>query len=359
MKNIFIKIQKVLSDSVNSEKERSRVQFLFVFIIFAVVSFVMTVLNYFTGWKELMWCTFVFSIANVVNALLAKKPSNLEVFSHVLFGIEIILLTTFFIILGEPEGFSAIWSALLPVGGLLLYRKKYGTILSAIQFVIIIFLFWTPFGRSVLPSVYTTSFMMRFPLLYFAFYCIGFFFEFIRDYTQKELALAKEKFEKLSYTDLLTGLENESSYIKTINDIETGSDKSMRKFGVLFMDLNCVKDTNDKYGHRYGCHLITETGRILPTIFNYSKIFHIGGDEFVVIVRGKDYRNIDKLLQKFDEELECKKIEFEGVELILSVARGYAVRGAGEKYVSVVQRADEAMYQNKRYVKDKYNIEER
>lgn len=43
-------------------------------------------------------------------------------------------------------------------------------------------------------------------------------------------------------------------------------------------------------------------------------------------------------------------------ELIYSVARGYSVYKKGERFNTVYQSADKAMYKNKAEVKEKYNI---
>ena len=48
-----------------------------------------------------------------------------------------------------------------------------------------------------------------------------------------------------------------------------------------------------------------------------------------------------------------------GVELVFSIARGYAEYTKGDHYKDVLQKADKAMYDNKTQVKQKYNMAER
>ena len=38
---------------------------------------------------------------------------------------------------------------------------------------------------------------------------------------------------------------------------------------------------------------------MLPSIFKTSRLFHVGGDEFIVILLGDDYDNIDEYLKTF------------------------------------------------------------
>ena len=172
---------------------------------------------------------------------------------------------------------------------------------------------------------------------------------------------AKAKLEKLTYYDELTGLLNERSYLEEIDRIsaQLSSGKNAEPFAIVMMDVNNLKATNDKYGHRYGCHLVVSCGHILPTIFKTSKLFHVGGDEFIAIVRGTDYQNFEEVMKDFDNKCTYTMIEYEGVELIFSVARGYSHLQENERYQDVLQRADKEMYQNKAYLKEKYNMKGR
>ena len=170
----------------------------------------------------------------------------------------------------------------------------------------------------------------------------------------------QRKLHELSYKDELTGLLNERSYIEAVDELNSrlasGEDV---KFAVMLMDVNNLKATNDAYGHRYGCSLIVRCGHTLPTIFKSSKMFHIGGDEFLVIVEGKDLDNFNELMEKFDKTMLYSIVEYEGKELIFSVARGYKIRDKESKYQEVLQVADKLMYENKKYLKENYNMKGR
>lgn len=172
--------------------------------------------------------------------------------------------------------------------------------------------------------------------------------------------LIQKRLNELSYKDELTGLLNERSYITAVESIDNRIDKGEDvKFAVILMDVNNLKVTNDTYGHRYGCSLIVRCGHTLPTLFETSKLFHIGGDEFIVIVFGKDYDNFEETMKRFDEAMLYSLVQFEGKELIFSVARGYHIREKGQHYRDVLQIADKEMYANKKYLKEKYNMKSR
>ena len=172
----------------------------------------------------------------------------------------------------------------------------------------------------------------------------------------------KQEYEllKMNYTDVLTGLGNERAYYQQIESIDKrkGND-SKRRYAIAVMDLNGLKVTDDTFGHRFGCQLIVQFGHMLPEFFKTSQLFHIGGDEFVAILEGDDFRNRNKLIEQFTEVYGCKELLYEDKKLILSVAIGLQENEKGKKYNEIFQQADKNMYANKVIVKRKYKINSR
>lgn len=173
-------------------------------------------------------------------------------------------------------------------------------------------------------------------------------------------AQAMDKLHTLTYYDELTGLLNERSYLEEIDKIAKDIESNkIEDFAVILMDVNNLKATNDQYGHRYGCSLVVRCGHTIPTIFKSSKMFHIGGDEFLVIVRGEDLSNFEETMKHFDDTMLYSIVNYEGVDLIFSVARGYSHYKKGDRYQDVLQRADSEMYINKKMLKEKYGMKGR
>ena len=190
------------TEMITHDDIRQHFQFVSVFLIMAFISTFMTVMNFFTGWTgALMQATLIFAVLNIINAGLEYfGGTKLRLIPRTLFAVEIVVLFTFFVLNGQPKGFSTLWAALLPTCGLLLYKGKIGSLISGIQFVILAFLFWFPAGQDLLlhPEVYTDVFMMRFPVLYAAFFLVGLFFEIVRHFTQKELTTARDRYKDTS-----------------------------------------------------------------------------------------------------------------------------------------------------------------
>lgn len=185
----------------------------------------------------------------------------------------------------------------------------------------------------------------------------------IRHYnvTMREYKYSSE-LERLTYYDELTGLLNERSYLMELDRIsEEEKNGKVEPYAIIMMDVNNLKATNDEYGHHYGCHLIIRCGEILPTIFisEETKLFHVGGDEFIAIVRGDDLEHFDQTIDLLDAVLLYSEIEYEGQNLIFSVARGYAIHEDGQRYQEVLQKADANMYTHKKYIKELKHLKDR
>ena len=89
-------------------------------------------------------------------------------------------------------------------------------------------------------------------------------------------------------------------------------------------------------------------------MFKHSPVFRIGGDEFAVVLQGEDYRDRD-LLMKQMENMVAKPSEITSSELgKAAFAAGMAVyEPESDVAVSdVIRRADGAMYENKKRMKD-------
>ena len=342
---IIFRSKKDVRVLLTDESIRVRMQFFCIFVIFALVSGAMTVVNVYTSWPLLMRSTLIFAIANVVNILLVLINEKTEFLARILFAVEILALFAFFLIVGEPEGFSAIWIALLPACGLLLYKLRYGIFLSLIQLVLVVFLFWTDLGNSLLVFRYTDSFLLRFPLLYIAFFCVGVFFEFIRYTTQKELAEMRKKYEQLSKHDPLTGLFNRLGYYEDIEEIiSKGTENGC---AVAIIDFDNFKSINDRFGHLCGDEVLTTSSeKIVSIVGEYGSVCRWGGDELSVFFDRADVA--EKLCEKILTEIRELKFSFlKGGHITVSI--GLTVFPSEDKFEidDFLNSADINLYKSK------------
>ena len=159
----------------------------------------------------------------------------------------------------------------------------------------------------------------------------------------------------LAYRDPLTGLRNATSYKHWVNEFNKEIQGKNAEFGVMVLDVNYLKDTNDKYGHDMGNKLLVTAARIISDIFKRSPVFRIGGDEFLVILQNRDLNECEVLFEKFDKACAETSVETDGANIPVRVAKGFSIYNpeGDTQFVDVFNRADEAMYIDKRDMKAK------
>lgn len=152
-------------------------------------------------------------------------------------------------------------------------------------------------------------------------------------------AMAREKEKKylqnLSYVDSLTYAQNRNHFNEYI---EKNRRKELHLVGVIYLDLNGLKEINDKMGHLAGDTLIISASYALQEIFADNS-YRIGGDEFVVIEQ-------DVLESEFYSKYEKLLARMKGLEI--SVATGYVWKENCSNLTEILKEADQKMYEDKK-----------
>jgi len=147
--------------------------------------------------------------------------------------------------------------------------------------------------------------------------------------------------QTLSEIDEMTGVYNRNKYLSMIADDYAKEDK----VAVIFWDINYLKTVNDTMGHEHGDALIKIVASAIQKISNqFDNAYRIGGDEFVMIMRGGDEKAVKKKLAEWKAEMS----KTDGIENVpISASYGYAY-GKGTELENIIHDADQMMYENKR-----------
>lgn len=163
----------------------------------------------------------------------------------------------------------------------------------------------------------------------------------------RELKTEKE----LARRDELTGIKNKTAYKELEESAQGNIDNGMDylTFALVVCDTNNLKQINDTQGHAAGDEYIKASARLLCDIFVHSPVFRVGGDEFVVFLRGNDYTMRYELMDKLrNQVLENKRV---GAGVILSAGMS-EYKPESDAFVSdVFERADKEMYKDKERLK--------
>ncbi len=326
---IIQKIRKNLTD----DEHRYRFQIILIPMIFSLISFGMSVLNYITGEYMLMSATLLFSILSFICSIVSYISKKTVKFSYTLFNILLVIMSVSFIIDGGADGFSPLWIILLPACGLIFSGRKSGTFFCALLFAIMVFLMWTPTGRGFIRYDYSETFLLRFPILYFSCYFVGLFFETTRKMTYDSLKATQQELWELSVKDGMTGVLNHARFTHDLDELV--NDEANHTAGFIYVDINGLKHTNDTQSHDVGDRMIYSCVRVLTRRFPNDICYRMGGDEFIVFLR-------DCTEEYFLEQIGLIRDDYSKVTDV-SVAVGGAYASGNADIREAVIRADSDM----------------
>lgn len=183
---------------------------------------------------------------------------------------------------------------------------------------------------------------------------VGISLEVARSRLQAKLTATLE--EQASY-DAVTGLWNRRKFEELLRIEVLQAQRYDSKIAVMFLDLDGFKEVNDSLGHRAGDTVLKVVGRRLSDCLRETDILaRLGGDEFTVMLPGvKDVKQVGCVAEKIVASI-ARPIEMEdGNTARVTASVGISVLSTayptGE---SLIEAADEAMYQSKRLGKNQY-----
>ncbi|MEE2945901.1 MAG: GGDEF domain-containing protein [Pseudomonadota bacterium] len=169
----------------------------------------------------------------------------------------------------------------------------------------------------------------------------------------RRLEKAKNAAELQAFTDSLTGLKNRRAVEQSVERLlEDGA-----AFTFMQLDLDFFKAVNDTMGHAAGDHVLqVVSSRLLTATRAGDDVARIGGDEFVIVLRGPiDDIRLAELAQGIIDHLS-EPIMFEGEMCRISTSIGISKVQSGRVLTSdqLMQQADKALYSSKARGRSQY-----
>lgn len=164
------------------------------------------------------------------------------------------------------------------------------------------------------------------------FAALSYFISFMMIREQNE-----KKLREMSYMDSLTGLYNRNKFLEDIEKIRNGENEG---FGVLYMDLNGLKQINDKSGHGAGDEALKKMADVISEVFGSENSYRVGGDEFVALCRGCGEEEFGQKVNELQDTIE---------NLEYSSAVGYQYSDDADAIDEIIKIADEKMYLDKKF----------
>ncbi|MBR3585779.1 MAG: amino acid permease, partial [Oscillospiraceae bacterium] len=166
---------------------------------------------------------------------------------------------------------------------------------------------------------------------------------------EKKANKERDEAKTIALTDPLTGVKSKHAFLLNQKQIDASiHEGTTDEFAVVVCDVNGLKVINDTLGHKAGDEYILKASRMVCDIFQHSPVYRTGGDEFVVVLHGRDYLIRKELvLALHDRSVEHISTN----EVVISGGLSDYQPGVDSSFHDVFERADALMYEEKKLLK--------
>ena len=158
----------------------------------------------------------------------------------------------------------------------------------------------------------------------------------------------KNKLERLSITDSLTGVYNRRYFMESVSiQMDRVTRQNTESFIILF-DLDYFKSVNDKYGHQSGDMVLKETAlRVAAVLRPYDIFARYGGEEFILFAADIDKESVLRLAERIRLDLAGNEINIKNSSITVTASFGIAPAAPDYKLEDAIAFADKALYKAK------------
>ncbi|MCA1766744.1 MAG: diguanylate cyclase [Idiomarina sp.] len=165
------------------------------------------------------------------------------------------------------------------------------------------------------------------------------------EHLNEKLKKANTRLQHLAHTDALTQLWNRYHMEQNVEAQISVAKRHGHDLGIIIFDIDHFKEVNDTYGHDIGDLVLQKLARGLEELMRDGDSFgRWGGEEFLVLALESNLEGTVQLAERLKKKLQS--IEFDKVGQI-TASFGVAVLQPNDGRISLVKRADEALYEAK------------
>ena len=172
-----------------------------------------------------------------------------------------------------------------------------------------------------------------------------------------EIEQARHELQWLAMSDSLTGLPNRRAIMKMLDEAIEAAPQRRTPLAVLLCDIDHFKKINDGYGHLAGDAVLTAFGHRLGAAIEAPEAAgRYGGEEFCVIMPGSRQRVLERVAA-IRSAIAGAPYQVGGTERAVTSSGGLAILRPGESALSLLARADAALYRAKERGRDRIEYE--
>jgi diguanylate cyclase (GGDEF)-like protein/PAS domain S-box-containing protein len=151
----------------------------------------------------------------------------------------------------------------------------------------------------------------------------------------------------MAYHDGLTDLPNRAAFLQALSQMIEACEGTGDEFAVLSVDLDGLKEINDVFGHATGDKLLIEVARRIQLTTGGGVVARLSGDEFGLIIDGKQPEAGKALAQRVAETL-ARDFLIDGKSIHTGVTTGISVFPLnGKDAASLLANAGAALFRAK------------
>jgi len=171
-----------------------------------------------------------------------------------------------------------------------------------------------------------------------------------------------------SLIDPLTGLHNRRAIKKDLPSLISLMQREKEDSSMLMLDIDHFKKINDTFGHPAGDQVLQQISEIIKENSRMTdRVFRYGGEEFMIFLPSanseQSMRVAEKIRKKIEENVFEVKVNGgeERIELTVSIgctdtSKIGALNNIDEVIEKLIMGADTALYQSKKYGRNKSTI---
>jgi diguanylate cyclase (GGDEF)-like protein len=174
--------------------------------------------------------------------------------------------------------------------------------------------------------------------------------------TITSLHLQLHDLEKKARIDPLTKIFNRQA-MDDYMYVKCNMNAHASNFHLLILDIDDFKNINDTFGHIAGDKVLIFLANIFrKTLRDSDPVFRYGGEEFVIILNRTDHAGAVLAAERILELVRNNKLLFKNQQMAITLSIGLAHCNTDDTPVTIIERADKALYQAKHMGKDQLQI---
>lgn len=164
-------------------------------------------------------------------------------------------------------------------------------------------------------------------------------------------------------TDGLTNLANRKAFDEELERACAEADAQGGLVQLAVLDIDHFKNFNDTWGHQTGDQVIRYVASVIGRVGAPPRFAaRYGGEEFAMIFARESSRDVERMLEEIRREVASRRLKRRSTNEELgavTLSAGFAERRPGEPSMSLMERADAALYCSKREGRNRVTSAER